>query len=224
MAQDSGIAIEIMSPDDLSDELIGAYYPMLSEKKKNEISILESTEDRCALLCAEIVARRALAELNGCEEKSIRMSCVPNGQSLVESGKGYLSVIRSGRNVCAVATEFPAGAGAVSVRSFRFAEAQQQLSDAEIRTLVSVSGYSLMDIVNAKSVSNQAATELYAQLCAMKNARLATMSDKLKKEAKKVSFMFENGEYICSDPAFRVNFFAISRKHRVAVAVVTKSE
>lgn len=208
--------------DDIGDDMIRYYWPLLPEKRKNEISVLPSADDRRLALACEVAARQALSGFSGVPEEKVRPVYSESG--IIISGKGseYLTVKSAGGIVCAAATNAPAGLGLAVVAPFDFSSAQRNLSDSEIRSLMAVSGCSLMDMVNSGSCTRSAATDFYAKLCALKLARNSCFSDKEKKPQSAIAFDYVSGEFVSRSSDCEVIYCGADKKYGFAAALVSK--
>jgi len=218
-----GFAVEIIYVSQLDDDTIKTYYPLLSEERKSQIAFLPTAEERRVVLCREIAAIRAVASLYNCPEASVTITLTPEGRMIPGLNKGFLNICIEGDCIVAVATKSESGAAAVRVKDFNFSEAQQMLSDSEIRAVVAASGYSVVDIVNANSCSSDAAIELYAKLIALKTARNACLPDNKAKAFVNQTFTVVEDGIICSEKEVTVDYCEVNKKGGIAVAIIRYS-
>lgn len=210
--------------DDIGDDTVKYYWPLIPDKKRTEIANLLTSEERRIALAYEVTARQALAGFNGTAEERVRLNYTADGRIVSDNKSEYLITKKTGKIVCVAVCSAPAGLGLCVVSSFDFASAQSNLSDSEIRSLMAVSGCSLMDMVNSSKCSKPAATEFYAKLCALKAARNECFAEKQKKPQASVVFNYVSGEFFSKTDDCYVVYCGSDKKNNFAAALVGKNE
>lgn len=213
---------KIMSIDNLDDEHIKKYFPMLTDARKRKIASMRSVDDRSIAFCAEIVARQCLSELCDAPEFSFSLLCNPNSKSVVGNFNAEICIVNYGRFVACAASENFVGISIMPVLPFTFRDAQKMLSDSEIRRVFSESVYGFAELVNLPECNEENVKQKYALFSALKEACYFSSGRGIRSEIGKTYFDLSDDEINCSDPACKVAAAYINIESDMAVAVVER--
>ncbi len=213
---------KIMNINELDEKAVAHYFPLLTEARREKILSMEDHRERNIAFCAEILSRQCLSELCDAPEFSFSLLCNPNGRSVVGNFDAELSLYAEGDVVaCAVSHNY-IGIGLSAVAPFSFKEAQNWLTDSEIRVVFSDSGYSFTDIINQPSYTEKTGMSKYAIFSSLKEAHFGASGRGVRADRKKVSFEFNGTNMICTDVDYYVLKSYIDRKEVMAVSVIER--
>lgn len=211
-----------MNINELNDELIGHYFPMLTEAKQKKIASLQNIEDRKIFFCCEILARKCLSELCDAPEFSFDILCNPNSKSIVGNYNAEVSIVKCDEFVaCAVSNNY-VGIGIQKIKSFSFRDAQNLFSDSEIRAIFSDSVYSFSDIVNFQECKEISVMQKYALFSTLKEAHFFASGRGIRSEIKNTVFNFNGREILCSDENAKITDSYIDSSKNLAVSVIER--
>lgn len=215
---------KIMNINDLNDELIKKYFPMLTEAKQKKIASLTNVRDRAVLFCSEIAARKCLSEFCDAPEFSFSLLCNPNSKSVVGNFDVEICIVSAGDFVACAVSDNYIGISLFPVREFSFREAQKLLSDSEIRNVFSGSVYSFAELVNHNECSEEGVKQKYAVISSLKEAHYYSTGRGIRSEINKTVFDINSENVICSDLNCKVVTSYIDKEKSLAVSVVERNK
>lgn len=211
-----------MELNDLSDDMISKYFLMLSDSRKKRIAGMKDICQRRTALCCEILARQCLSELCDAPEFAFELLCNPGGKSVVGNFDANICLEKTGETVgCAVSAN-PVGIGIVELTPFSFFEAQNILSDSEIRFIFSDSKYSFADLIKASECREINVIRQYALIKALKNAHFYAGGRGIRSETKNLQFSFDGKQLYCSDSQAEIKASYIDTNKNLAISVIER--
>lgn len=215
---------KIMNINELSDEMIKKYFPILTEARQKKIASLESVRDRAVLFCCEIVARRCLSEFCDAPEFSFTLLCNPDSKSIVGNFDVEICIVTEGDYVACAVSDNYIGISLFPVREFSFREAQKLLSDSEIRNVFSESVYSFAELVNHNECNEESVKQKYAVISSLKEAHYYSTGRGIRSEINKTVFDINSANVVCSDSDCKVLTSYIDKEKKLAVSVVERKK
>ncbi len=215
---------KIMNINDLDQELTLKYFPLLSASKQKKLLSNDNKRERSVLFCAEILARQCLSELCDAPEFSFDILCNPNSKSAVGNYSAEISIVSNGDMVaCAVSYDY-IGIGICDIRPFTFKEAQEILSDTEIRVVFADYGYSFNQIINSSKIESKSCVEKFAFFLALKEAYFNASGRGLRSIKKKIAFEINDNKVLCSDRSFEVKKSIFDVNNSIVVSVIERKK
>ncbi len=214
----------IMNINELTEGLTRKYFPMLTEAKQNKLLSYKNGQDSAVLFCCEILARKCLSQLCDAPEYSFDILCNPNSRSAVGNYSAELSIVNTGDFIGCAASYDYIGIGISPITAFSFTEAQEILTDSEIRAVFSDSGYSYNQLINSGKIENKSCCEKFAVFSALKEAYFNASGRGLRSVKRKVSFSIGDNQVLCSEGNFDVSKVFVDAKNRIAVAVIERKK
>lgn len=211
-----------MNVNSLDVDMTKRYYPMLTEMRRKKIGEMADPKERAVAFCSEILARQCLSELLDAPEFSFQLMCNANFKSAVGNYAAHIYIAACDNVVACAASTGPVGVSVKPLRPFSFAEAQNMLSDAEVRALYARSGYPLAELINRPACDEENVMKLFALFASLKEAHFRADGRGYRANMNKTEFLFEGEEIVCSDPAYRVAWCKVDQTERMAVSVVEK--
>lgn len=199
------------------------YYPMLTEMRRKKIGDMADPKARAVAFCGEILARQCLAELLDAPEFSFQLMCNADFKSAVGNYNAHIDIASCSDTVACAAAQGPVGVSLKPLRPFSFAEAQDLLSDAEVRAVYARSGYPLAELVNRPACDEENVMKLFALFASLKEAYFRATGRGFRANINKTKFLFNGEEIACSDPAYRVEWCKVDQAERTAVSVIEKA-
>lgn len=216
------LVYKVMDINDLNEDLTRKYFPMLSEGRQKKLLSNDNRKERSLLFCAEILARQCLSELCDAPEYSFDILCNPNSRSAVGNFSANISLVSCGELIACAASYDYIGIGLNELRPFTFKEAQEVLTDSEIRAVFSDTSYSFNQLINAELITTKKCIEKFALLSSLKEAYFNSSGRGLRTIKKKVSFEITSEGVFCSDKAFSIIKSLIDSKRMIAVSVIER--
>ncbi len=209
----------IMNYNDIDDDLIEKYFPMLTQAKQQKIVSMKSVEDRKIAFCGEILARQCLSQELNAPEFSFQLLLNINSKCVVGNFDAEISLVRCGEILgCAVSHNY-IGIGINYIQPFSFRDAQNLLTDSEIRAVFSDSVYSFAEIVNMNEIKEENVMKKFALLSSLKEAYFQASGRGIRSEIKNFSFEFTSSGLICTDKEFNILKSYISADKKVISVV-----
>ncbi len=216
------MVVKTINVNELSEDLIAHYFPMLTDAKKEKIIALSDAFQRSVALCSEMLARQCLSVLCDAPEFAFSLLCNPNSKSVVGNFDANLSISRLEDVIVCAASYNSVGTGISRIEPFTFKQAQDNLTDSEIRTVFSESVYSFGDIVRKNICEEDAPMIKYAVYQSLKEAHFMASGRGIRSDRKKISFQFRNNEMLCSDENFTVSKSFVDNNERIAISVIER--
>lgn len=211
-----------MNINDLSEEMISHYFPLLTQARKEKILNMEDNTQRSIAFCSEILARKCLSKLCDAPEFSFSLLCNPNSKSAVGNFDAELSISQKDDFVaCAVSFDY-IGIGVAKIEAFSFKEAQDKLTDVEIRSVFSDSGYSFSDIIRKSICTEESVMVKFAVYKSLKEAQFFASGRAIRSNSKSISFEYNENGMICSDENYVVEKSYIDINEKFAVSIVKR--
>ena len=128
----------------MTEELASHYFPLMTEGKRAKILGAKDKVKGAQAFVADMLARQCLSELCDAPEFSFSLLINPDSKSVVTNFNAEISVSTAGEYVACAVSTVPVGISIVKAGDFTFSEAQELLTDAEIRYLFSFSCISIL--------------------------------------------------------------------------------
>lgn len=213
---------KIMSINSLNDELIKKYFPILTEARQKKIASMSKVEDRAVAFCSEIISRKCLSEFCDAPEFSFSLLCNPNSKSVVGNFDVEICIVHSGEYVACAVSDKNIGISIVPVEAFTFRDAQNLLSDSEIRNVFSDSVYGFAELVNLSECNEESAKQKFAIISSLKEAHYYSSGRGIRSEINRTVFDICSDSILCSDPACKVLTSYINNELKLAVSVIER--
>ena len=215
---------KIMSYNEIDDELIAKYFPMLTEAKQQKIASMKSVDERKIAFCSEILARQCLSNECDAPEFSFQLLLNVNSKSVVGNFDTEISMVKCGEIIgCAVSHEF-IGIGIVKIAPFSFRDAQNIFTDSEIRAVFSDSVYSFADLINMPEIKEENVIKRFALLSSLKEAYFQSSGRGIRSVIKNYSFEFSSSGLNCSDKNAKIIKSYIDIERNIAVSVIERKK
>lgn len=207
--------------NDLTEDMVKKYYPMLTEHKKNKLKEESDPHERAVGFCAEMCARQCLSDEFDSPEFSFSLLVNPNSASVVSNYAASLSVVSDGDCVACAVDRGACGVGISKAEEFEFSEAQSLCTDRELRDIFSFSVHSFADIVNRKTCCEPEPTERFALYRALKEAYFRASGRSVRNNFRYAEFVIGESEIACSDKLFRVSAHEFHKNSKYVLCVLT---
>lgn len=211
-----------MNINELTDDMISKYFLMLTDARKKRIAGMNDPSDRRSALCCEILARQCLSQLCDAPEFSFELLCNPGGKSVVGNFDANISIIKAGNVIGCAASKNFVGLGLTEIKPFSFNEAQNILSDSEIRFIFSESKYSFTELVNASECREDAVMRRFALFKSLKDAHFYASGRGIRTQMKNLHIAFDGKSLLCSDSEAVISASYIDIKENIAVSVIER--
>lgn len=211
-----------MNINELNEEMTTHYFPLLTEVRREKILNLSEPRERSIAFCSEILARNCLSLLCDAPEFSFSLLCNPNSKSAVGNFDAEISISQKDDFVaCAVSFDY-IGIGIAKIQPFTFKDAQNNLTDSEIRSVFSDSKYAFSDIINQSQCNEKSSMIKYAVISSLKDAQFFASGRGIRSDRKKISFQFDGSNMICSDSNYIISKSYVDTKELFAVSVIER--
>ncbi len=211
-----------MNINELTEDMTIHYFPLLTQAKKDKILNMSDNTQRSIAFCSEILARKCLNKLCDAPEFAFSLLCNPNSKSAVGNFDAEISISQKEDFIaCAVSFDY-IGIGIAKIEPFSFKEAQEKLTDVEIRAVFSESVYSFSDIIRKNICTEDSVMIKYAVFKSLKDAQFFASGRGIRADSKKISFEFNGKDMICSDNNYIVVKSYIDNKEMFAVSIVER--
>lgn len=207
--------------NDLSEDMVKKYYPMLTEHKKNKLKAESDSHNRAVDFCAEMCARQCLSREFGSPEFSFSLFINPNSACAVSNYKASLCVVNEGDFIACATDRGMCGIGICMADEFEFSEAQAICTDRELRDIFSYSVYSFAELINRKTCSETAVTERFALYKSLKDAYFRASGRAVRNNFRNAEFVTGKDSIICSDRLFSVSVHEYHKKSGYVLCVLT---
>ncbi len=213
---------KVMDVNELNDELIAKYFPMLSSGRQQKIANLNNIHDRAVLFCCEIIARQCLSELCDAPEFSFSLLCNPGSKSILCNFGAEICIVQHENFVACAVSENYVGISIAPLKKFSFSEAQNRLSDVELRAVFAESAYSFGEIINLTECNEAKVIKRFAQLSSLKEAHFYASGRGIKPVRVATEFEFDGIQLVCTDKKYTISKSFIDEKNEIAVSVIER--
>lgn len=121
-----------MSINDLQDAEYDAFFALLDSKKRARISRYKNINDRKSSVCAEMLAKRAIAEKFSVSPYDVKISAKESGQPFCENFDICLSLSHSGDYAVCAVSDAPVGIDVQKIVPYNPKTAKKVCSQAEL--------------------------------------------------------------------------------------------
>lgn len=213
---------KIMNINEVDDDLISVYFPMLTPVRQKKISLMRDIRDRKIAFCSEILARQCLSKLCDAPEFSFQLLCNPDSKSVVGNYEAEISIVSCRDFVGCAVSRSSIGISMVSVEEFAFSDAQKIFTDTELRAVFSDSSYTFSELINMPLCTEKRVIQRYALIKSLKEAHFYSTGRGIKEEMKKTLFEFTAKGMECSDLNAKICESYIDVEKNVAVSVMER--
>ncbi len=213
---------KIMDIDDLNDDMIAAYFPMLSPVRQKKILMMKNVKDRQTAFCSEILARKCLSELCDAPEFSFQLLVNPDSKSFVGNFEAEISIVTCENFVACAVSRDSVGISMVSVAPFTFNVAQSIFTDTELRAVFADSSYSFGELINMEMCSEKSVMQRFALMRSLKEAHFYSTGRGIRTDMKRTLFEFDSEGMRCSDEDAQICDSYIDRQKNIAVSIITR--
>ncbi len=215
---------KLMDINTLDEEMIKKYFPMLTQARQKKIASMKSSKERAVAFCAEIISRQCLSQFCDAPEFSFSLLCNPNSRSVVGNFNVEICIVQYDEYVACAVSEDYVGISIVPVQSFSFKDAQNLLSDSEIRSVFSDSVYSFAELINFSECLEENVKQKFAIYSSLKEAHYFSTGRGVRSEINKTYFEINKNGIICSDENSKVSLSFINNDYSLAVSVVERNK
>ncbi len=206
----------------MTEDLASHYFPLMTEGKRAKILGAKDKVKGAQAFVADMLARQCLSELCNAPEFSFSLLINPDSKSVVTNFNAEIFVATAGEYVaCAVSTA-PVGISIVKAEDFTFSEAQELLTDAEIRYLFSFSKYSFAELVSKKICDEPELVEKFSVYKSLKTAQFFASGRGIRERKNIASFDFSDNAIICSNNDYSVSLSEYLADNKLAVSIVER--
>ncbi len=214
---------KIFNVKNLTREMIAEYLPLLSDQKRDRIlSITDILAASQALVC-EILPRQCLSQLCDAPQSSFQLLVKPDSKSAVTNFDAKISINTCDEYVICAASHKSIGAFIMKPADFSFPELQKNLSDSEIRYLLSDSSFSVTDIIRNKHCGNNELNARYAMLISLKKALFYSSGKVIMNNLSKINFSFSENKIISDNPQYEVMKCEYLKEYNLVCSIVERS-
>lgn len=221
MLRKNNMQYSFFNVNELSEDMVKKYYPMLTEHKRSKLKDEADPHNRAVEFCAEMCARQCLSKEFGSPEFSFSLFINPNSACAVSNYTASLCVVNEGDYVACAADRGVCGIGMCRADEFDFADAQAICTDRELRDIFSYSVYSFAEIINRKTCAETAVTERFALYKALKDAYFRASGRAVRNNFRYAEFAIENDKITCSDKFFDVSVHEYHKNSGYVLCVLT---
>ncbi len=213
-----------MDVNDLNDELIAKYFPMLSLGRQQKIANMKDFHNRAVLFCCEIIARQCLSEHCDAPEFSFSLLCNPGSKSILSNFGAEICIVQHENFVACAVSDNYVGISIAPLKHFSFSEAQNRLSDVELRAVFAESSYSFGELINLNECNESKVTKRFAQLMSLKEAHFYASGRGVKPLGVSTDFEFDGIQLVCTDKKYKISKSFIDEKNEIAISVIERSK
>lgn len=206
----------------MTEELASHYFPLMTEGKRAKILGARDKLKGAQTFVADMLARQCLSELCDAPEFSFSLLINPDSKSVVTNFSAELSVVTAGEYVACAVSQKPVGISIVKAEAFTFSEAQELLTDSEIRYLFSFSKYSFTELVSKEICDEKVLVEKYAVFKSLKNAQFMASGRGIRERKNSSSFDFTGSSVSCSNSAYSVIISEFLSKENLALSIIER--
>ncbi|MBR5507792.1 MAG: hypothetical protein IKV88_07090 [Clostridia bacterium] len=214
----------VFNINDMTEELASHYFPLMSEGKRTKILGAKDKFRAAQTFVADMLARQCLSEFCDAPEFSFLLLINPDSKSVVSNFNAEISVATDGEFVACAVSDVPVGICVSKPVSFSFSEAQNLLSDAEIRHLFSFSKYSFTENVSKEICDEQILTEKFSMYKSLKKAQFLASGRGIRERKNNTSFEFSDDAVFCSDSKYVTRVAEYNSDIKLAVSVIERCE
>ncbi len=207
--------------NDLSEEMVRKYYPMLTDHKKNKLKEEPEAHARAVGFCAEMCARQCLSREFSSPEFSFSLFINPNSACAVSNYSASLCVVSDGDCIACAVDRNACGAGLCKAEKFDFTDAQAICTDRELRDIFSFSVYSFAELANRKTCDETEVVERFALYKALKEAYFRASGRSVRNNFRYAEFIIEDDKITCSDKHFTVSAHEYHKNSGYVLCVLT---
>lgn len=207
---------------DMTEELASHYFPLMSEGKRAKILGAKDKVRAAQTFVADMLARQCLSEFCDAPEFSFLLLLNPDSKSVVTNFNAQISVSTDSEYVACAVSDVPVGISIVKPEAFTFSDAQDLLTDSEIRYLFSFSKYSFSENVSKELCDEQVLNEKYSLYKSLKKAQFFASGRGIRERKNNASFDFSDRAVSCNDSNYTVSLAEYNADKKLAVSIIER--